>query len=162
MNNYKITSFYLFSFIAVMLTLQNCQMDPCGSGPADLIGNMEGLVKDVKKSDYKPKDDRWQSYDDRFKTYFDDCYDQWSADMTFDQKREFTGLVTRYMANRFGRSFFRSIFGSDEVESADIPEFFEDLGEDLQHFLEDNKESGKEFLEDLKKKFSEQTDENTK
>lgn len=148
--------------ISLTLTIFGCQMDPCGSAPADLIENMDDLVQEVKKADYKPKDDRWQSYDDRFNVYFDECYDQWRADMTFDQKRQFTGLVTRYMANRFGRSFFRSVFGSSDVDDADTPEFFENLGDDLQKFLENNKESGMEFLEDLKQKFSKEVDENLK
>lgn len=162
MKNCEIHCFSWAVLIVSILGIQGCQMDPCGNTPADLIENMEDLVKEVKKANYKPKDDRWQSYDNRFNAYFDECYDQWRADMTFDQKRQFTGLVTRYMANRFGRSFFRSVFGSDDADNADTPEFFENLGEDLQKFLESNTESGMEFLEDLKHKFSEKVDENSK
>ncbi|MBY5956821.1 hypothetical protein KUV50_01650 [Membranicola marinus] len=154
----------LFPVVLVlfMLCLQSCEIDPCGSAPADLVENLEDLVKEVKKVDYKPKDHRWEPYDDRFNTFFDVCYDQWREEMTFDQKRQFTGLVTRYMAHRFGRSFFGSIFGNGDDDDAESSEIFEKLGEELQDFLQDNKESGINFLQELKKSFSSEQDENQK
>lgn len=138
--------------IILLLGIQGCQIDPCGSAPADLIENMKDLVREVKKKDYKPKDDRWQVYDDRFQIYFEDCYDRWSPEMTSHQKKQFTGLTGQFLANRFGRSFFKSIFGNkkdDEKDIDEIPESLKKLGEDVQKFLEDQKESGKEILENL-------------
>src|SRR5680860_338144 len=102
MINKKISFCSWIFLILLIINVTGCQIDPCGSAPADLIENMEDLVKEVKKADYQPKDDRWQSYDDRFEIYFEDCYDLWSPDMTGRQKRQFAGLITKYMANRFG------------------------------------------------------------
>lgn len=133
------------------LLVQGCQTDPCGSAPADLIDNMEDLIKEVSKVDYEVKSDQWKKYDDRFKVYYEDCYEGWVADMTFAQKREFAGLVTRYVASRFGRSFFRSIFGNDKRDGEIDQESLDNLSKNLQKFMEENQKWAEELLKDLMK-----------
>ena len=144
--------FPLISLIVLMLSIQSCEIDPCGSAPADLIENMKDLVREVKKKDYKPKDDRWQVYDDRFQNYYENCYDQWSSQMTSHQKSQFAGFTAQYLANRFGRSFFKSIFGGRKdvkTDSDEVPEKLKKMSKDVQKFLEDQKDSGKDALENL-------------
>jgi len=141
--------------MALLLTLNSCEVDPCGNAPTDLIENMEDLVKEVNKKEYKPKDERWKSYDDRFQVYFEDCYDRWRPDMTSHQRRQFAGLVTRYVANRFGKSLFRSVFGKGESDADEIPESMVRLGEEVKLFWKENTETGKEVLEDLIDEISE-------
>lgn len=138
--------------IILIVSIQSCEIEPCGSAPADLIENMKDLVREIKKKDYKPNDDRWQVYDDRFQNYYENCYDQWSPQMTSNQKSQFAGLTAQYLANRFGRSFFKSIFGTKKentTDSDEIPESLKKMGKDVQKFLEDQKESGKDVLENL-------------
>src|SRR5690606_259786 len=130
---------FLFLFL-VLLSFQGCQMDPCGSAPADMIENMEDLVNEVAKLDYKVESSQCETYDNRFKTLYEDCYEGWRTEMTFQQKRDFAGLVTRYVTNRFGRSFFRSIFGKDNKKSDKGEPFFDELEKDLEKFIEENKE----------------------
>lgn len=145
----KRTYGFRIGVLILALNIFSCQIDPCGSAPADLIENLEDLVKEVKKKDYLPRDDRWQTYDDRFRIFFEDCFDRWSPDMTPDQKRKFAGLTTRYLANRFGRSWFKSIFGQNNKDTEGIPESLDQLGDEFQKFLEENKEAGKDIWEDL-------------
>lgn len=145
----------VFIFIAAMMVLGGCQMDPCGSSPAELVENMEDLVEKVRKVDYDPKSDQWESLDDRFRKYYEDCYDVWRPEMTIAQKGAFTGLVTQYVTLRFGRSFFQSIFKGKKSDPKSEQEFFESLGKDLDQFMEENKEWGQEFLDDLMNQFKE-------
>lgn len=121
-----------------MVFMQSCTIDPCGSAPADLIENMEDLVKEASTVDYQPDADEWKRYDDRFKVFYEECYEMWRPEMTIGQKSEFAGLVTRYVANRFGRSFFRSIFGGNQDRQNETEEFLDNLGKGLEDFLEQN------------------------
>ena len=131
--------------IVWIFCLQSCSIDPCGSAPADLIENMEDLVKETAKVDYQPDSDEWKTYDDRFKVFYEECYETWRADMTIGQKSEFAVLVTRYVTNRFGRSFFRSLFGGRKDKQDDSDQFLDNLGKGLEDFLEQNKE----WMDDL-------------
>lgn len=142
-------------FIAVMTILGGCQMDPCGSAPADLIENMEDLVKEARGADYEVKSDNWAPLDERFRKFYEECYEIWRPEMTFAQKKEFAGLATRYVTHRFGRSIFRSIFDGKTSDTETEQEFFETLGQDLDRFFEENREWGQEFLDDLINQFEE-------
>lgn len=142
-------------FIATLAILGGCQMDPCGSGPADLIENMEDLVKEARDADYEVKSDQWDPLDERFRKFYEECYEIWRPDMTFAQKKEFAGLATRYATQRFGRSIFRSIFDGKKSDPETEQEFFENLGKDLDRFMEENREWGKEFFDDLLNQFDE-------
>ncbi len=132
--------FCVFIFVASMALLGSCQMDRCGDSPEGLIRNMEALVATAKSAGYEAKSDRWNSLDEQFRQYYEECYDAWRGDMTIAQKSEFAGLVTRYVTHRFGRSFFRSIFKGNKAGPESEQEFFESLGRDLDQFIEENRE----------------------
>lgn len=130
----------VFIFTVSMIFLGSCQMDRCGNSPESFIRKMEVLVNTARESDEDLKSDRWNSLDDRFRQYYEVCYESWRKEMTFAQKKEFAGLVSSYITHRFGRSLFRSIFKGNKADSESEEELFENLGRGMDQFIEENRE----------------------
>lgn len=138
--------------VFVLFIIQGCQMKSCGSSADDLLDKVERLVVDVKKMEYPSDDPRWESYDQRFEKYYEECYDQWVADMTGEQKKEFAGLTARYLANRLGKPIFKSLFNKFNRwtrEDEEMEELADKFGRDLQNFIEDTGSEGNRLLRDL-------------
>src|SRR5699024_10329979 len=105
-----------------------------GSGPEELMNNMEKLIAEVEQNNFSTKSAGWKKYDERFRHYYEECYDRWESEMKGREKRKFAGMVSRYIALRYGRSFFKNLFdGEKETESEKIPDLLKKfVKEDLR------------------------------
>lgn len=110
----------------VLLWNFGCDSYSCGSGPEDLMKNMEELVAEIEMKDYSPKSSRWEKYDNQFRYFYDECFDLWESEMKRKDKRRFARLAGRYITIRYGRSFFKNLFrGEDATEEDEVPEYIQ-------------------------------------
>lgn len=111
---------------AVCALIWGCESYSCGPDAAALITNMEKLIEEAQQKDFPPKSRKWERYDDRFRFYYEECYDRRESEMKGREKRKFAGLVSRYVTIRYGGSFFKNLFkGKNEDEPENLPDLLE-------------------------------------
>lgn len=137
------------AFIAsfTLFLLPSCSMSPCGYSKTTFIKKFNGLVGEVKAAKRKVSDEAWEKDDRKFEQLATDCYQQYEAEMTFEEKRDFWLNAFRYLWYRYGLSVIKEIRDPDTQE--EIVRIFQENADAFIDFVEELKNITKEELKGL-------------
>lgn len=147
-----------FIFITIsLLFLNSCsQINPCGFSKDAFLANYNNLIAEVSQKDKSFSESNWKTYDNRFRTLIEDCYDQWEEDMSFREQRKFWGSSLKYYYNRYGDSLATELLDENNEVSVKIQDELDEIWGDSEAALKDilNDLGGdevKDLLKDISK-----------
>jgi hypothetical protein len=86
--------------LALMVTA--CGTDPCGTDKDAFLNDYYKLLGEAKTANWPVSDDRWDTYDERFRAYVEECYDLHEPEMSGREKRRFWRKSLSYFTQRYG------------------------------------------------------------
>ena len=99
-------------------------------------------------------DEKWEKYDQEFKTYIEDCYDHFEEDLSTKERRQFWMKTLKYYATRYGEGMLNELSKkdgiSDKVEK-NIEEVLDATGRDLEDFVNKNMDQIEDLVKDIGK-----------
>lgn len=93
-----------FPLAMLLLLVAGCSFGPCGSSKTQFLQRFNQLMDEVEATSLPLSDPAWEAFDTRFKSLVEDCYDQYEAELTGREKRNFWFKALGYYKDRFGEA----------------------------------------------------------
>ena len=143
-------------FFGTML-LASCQFDPCGSSPEAFVDKYERFIDDLDEKQLSFDDKSWEDHDRKFKTYVQECYENFEDDLSRKEERRFAQSTAKYYLIKYGKGLqyqyegdpeeFSRIIG-DNVEAI-VDEYGDEFEEMFESFMEENGDNIEQLAEDI-------------
>lgn len=135
----------------LLVLLSACNQEPsCGADKAQFIKKYNDLISEMAASQLPASDKGWAKYDNAFRAYVEECYDQHESDMTGKEKRQFWGKALKYYSQRYGEGIVRELDKSADKTATRLKEYINATGQSMES-IKRGKVQEKEKLQ-LKKK----------
>jgi hypothetical protein len=101
---------YLLLLFTVLFITSSCeQMQSCGSTKEAYLQKLEDLV-DRAKSEAESKNPAWESLDRQYEFLYENCADEWDAELSIADKAKVAGMVLQYQYYRVGSKKLNELF----------------------------------------------------
>lgn len=144
----------IFSITLITMIVSSCQVIQCGADKKSFLSKYNSFIEKVDRQDMDVSDEKWEKYDQEFKTYIEDCYDHFEEDLTTRERRQFWMKTLKYYATRYGEGMLNELSKkdgiSDKVEK-NIEEVLDATGRDLEDFVNKNMDQIEDLVEDIGK-----------
>lgn len=135
----------ILTTLLVCILFTSCQMSPCGFSKEQFKSSFQKLVKKAKEADRKASDPEWEADDSRFEELVTGCYENYEADMTFDEKRDFWIGAVKYLIYRYGWGLLNELRDPDRQD-----EIIRVVRENAEEVLDGAREIRKVVEEELR------------
>ncbi len=95
-----ITAFTIAALAVLFWT--GCSRNACGADKSDFLDAYYQLLAEAKAADLPASDPRWADYDEAYRSYVEECYDQHAPTMSRREKRRFWAQSLKYYYQRYG------------------------------------------------------------
>ena len=141
------------ALILTTLVFSSCSRNECSGSKKAFLKKYNDLVETVMDHDLDYSDREWEKYDEQFRTYVEDCYDEHEPEMTRRERREFWSKAMGYYYKRYGDGVVNELMDESSRLAAKIrentEEFWHEHGDELEEILENLGDN----LEDVFSKF---------
>lgn len=93
-----------FALIFSLIVFNSCSLDGCGSNKEQFLDRFADLMEEVDKTRPPMGDPAWESFDERFRSLVEECYDKHEAELTGGEKRRFWAQSMGYYKDRYGKA----------------------------------------------------------
>ncbi len=137
--HFNFNKIFLLSFFAGLIFVNSsCSENKCGDTKEDFIEKFDTLIESVTKGDHNFSDEKWEEYDQKFKTFVEDCYKLHEPSLTFGEKNQFWVQTVEFYYKRYGAGVANQILDENN------PAF-----QELQHYLHELDNDPKEAIRQL-------------
>ncbi len=129
-----------------------CEMTKCGATKEVFMRNFDGFIEEVDDRDFEVSDDRWNRYDEKFRTYIEECYDAFEEDLTAQEKRQFWIKSLKYYALRYGEGMLNELSKDDIANTRmrnEIEEMLEESGKSLEEIVKRSTTELESIIEEM-------------
>ena len=163
-------------FVAILfgsLLFTGCSKNACSGSKKDFLRKYNELIETAMTSELDYSDRKWKKYDEQFRTYVEECYDEHEADMSRRERRRFWSKAMSYYYMRYGDGVVEELLDETdrvaqrirentedfwEKHGEDLENIFENLGNDLENLFEDLEHDLEDWFEDLEDVLEESTE----
>lgn len=142
----------LFFALATLIVQSACTQMTCGTDKTAFLEQYYKLLEEAKAADIPISDPAWTTYDERFRSYVEECYGIHEAEMTGKERRRFWRQSLRYYYQRYGDGLAKELKGRDKTTFRKIKEEASALFEEPDAIFDDAAKGLKEDWEALKKR----------
>ena len=127
----------------------NCSLTPCGGSKEGLIKKVETLADKASDSDWSYSDERWKKYDRQMEKLLDECMPEYEDDMTMGEQKDVIVAASKYYYKRYGKGFFKDIFGKEKGLLSGLKSLTEDGINELADEIEADVEEWAREVEEM-------------
>ncbi|MCP4439805.1 MAG: hypothetical protein GY810_12750 [Aureispira sp.] len=84
-----------------LLSFYACS-SPCGSNKDQFMENFNAFMEDMKAQELEKGSSKWQSYDNKLRTFIKECYPTHKAKLSLSQQKDFWIGTVGYFYARYG------------------------------------------------------------
>lgn len=96
--------------IAVMVWVAACSPGPgCGKSKEDFLKAYYRLVKEASALNLPVSDSKWKKYDEQFRAFVEECYEQHEAELRAKERRKFWSTSVKYYVERYGKGAIKEL-----------------------------------------------------
>ncbi|HMQ49918.1 MAG TPA: hypothetical protein PKA00_20890 [Saprospiraceae bacterium] len=122
-----------FVFIFFCALLSACNQEPsCGADKTQFIKKYNELISDINAAKLPTSDKGWAKYDNAFRAYVEECYDQHESEMTGKEKRQFWGKALKYYSQRYGEGIVRELDKSADKTANRLNDYIKATGQSIE------------------------------
>ena len=122
-------------FIFVILFINSCSQDTCGTSKEYLLTNLETIVNKVSKDSLAIDAPQWKNYDNQFTNMMIDCYPLYEESMTSCEKGLVISKCIHYYYYRYGNNLIETLAKNKENILAKIKEDPEIFIEGISQYI---------------------------
>ena len=96
--------------IAGLAWLASCSQQPtCGNSKAAFLQAYYDLIDEATAVKLPMSADGWEKYDERFRAYVEECYEQYESELSPKERRRFWSRSVKYYARRYGTGMMKEL-----------------------------------------------------
>ena len=144
-----------FFLICVLAISSSCTRMACGANKSAFLEQYYELLEEAKSADLAVSDPKWETYDEAFRSYVEECYDIHEPEMTGTEKRRFWSQSLRDYYQRYGDGLAKELSGKDKQTFRKIQEEAEAILDEPNELLDNTFKGLKRDWKKLKERFKE-------
>ena len=119
--------------VLTLVLLGGCsEPTPCGDSKDDFLKNYYELINEASAANLPVSDKQWSQYDERFRAYVEECYEQHESELSPKERRNFWARSMKYFAQRYGDGAIRELGKGKHKASEKVREEVEKICEDTK------------------------------
>ncbi|MCO6489382.1 MAG: hypothetical protein J5I98_13240 [Phaeodactylibacter sp.] len=110
---------------------------PCGNSKDVFLQNYYSLVDEAAAANLPASDDKWAKYDERFRAFVEECYDQYEPELSPKERRRFWSKSLKYYAQRYGDGAIKELGKKKDKASEKVVGEVEKIWTDTKEALKE-------------------------
>ena len=129
---------FLLVAIAGLALLSSCSQQPtCGNSKADFLQGYYDLINEATAGKLPMSDEGWKKYDERFRAYVEECYEQYESELSPKERRRFWARSVKYYARRYGTGMVKALEEKGDKTATKVKEEVEKIWTDADEALKE-------------------------
>ena len=124
--------------IVGLALLSGCSLGTsCGDSKDAFLRSYYDLIDEAAAANLPVSAGQWTSYDERFRAYVEECYEQYEPELSPKERRHFWSKSLKYYAQRYGDGALKELGKKGDKAAGKVKQEVENIWTDAESALKE-------------------------